>query len=180
MIQIAPISRLRLSRRQMLKLILPLAAWMPAPMLMAAATGKLPPALSSFTAFLDQLIPEDEWSPSASQAGVDAAIIADAQDDKELARVIELGVAWLDAEARKRGAEAFHQMSNKRQMLLVSVAERHRRGTVPRVFFANLRTQAFHHYYADPQTWAALGYAGPPQPRGFMDYQKPLSKEEYR
>jgi len=169
-----PLSRLRLTRRQLLELLLPMAAWLPAPMLLAAATGDVGPGARSFAAFLDLLIPEDDVSPSASQAGVDAAILADAQEDRQLARLVELGVRWLDAEARRDGAPAFHQMAEDRQLLVVSISERQRKGSVPRVFFENMRHQAFGHYYADPRSWGALGYDGPPQPKGFMDYAQPL------
>jgi hypothetical protein len=171
---IEPLSRLRLTRRQLLELLLPLAAWLPAPLLLAAASGDVAPGARSFAAFLDLLIPEDEVSPSASQAGVDAAILAAAQEDRQLARLVELGVGWLDAEARRDGAQAFHEIAEDRQLLVVSIAERQRRGSVPKVFFENMRHQAFGHYYANPRSWPGLGYAGPPQPEGFMDYQNPL------
>ena len=178
-----PIERLnylQLTRRQLLELLLPLAAWLPAPVLLAAATGETAPAVPSFAAFLDALIPEDEVSPSASQAGVDAAILSAAKGDRQLGRLVELGVGWLDAEARRSGAQAFHEMAGDRQLLLISIAERQRKGSLPRVFFENMRHQAFAYYYADPRSWAALGYEGPPQPRGFMDYQQPLATGEDR
>ena len=174
---ILPLSRLQLTRRQLLELLLPLAAWLPAPMLLAAATGDVAPAARSFAAFLDRLIPADEVSPSASEVGVDAAILADAQKNRQLARLVELGVRWLDGEARRDGAQAFHEMAEDRQLLVMRTAERQRPGSVPRVFFENMRHQAVGHYYADPRSWPALGYAGPPQPKGFMDYQQPMARE---
>jgi hypothetical protein len=177
---IDPFTPLKFTRRQLLQLLLPLAAWLPAPMLLAAASGDTKPAAQSFAAFLDLLIPKDEWSPSASAVGVDGAILEQAQQDRQLGRLIELGVGWLDDTAKSQGANAFHELPEDRQLLILSIAEKQRKRTLPRVFFDNLRHQAFGHYYADPRSWTSLGYAGPPQPKGFMDYQQPLTMGEQK
>jgi len=171
---IEPLSPLKFTRRQLLQLLLPLAAWLPAPMLLAAASGDTRPAARSFAAFLDLLLPADEFSPAASEAGVDLALIEQARGDSQLGRLIELGVGWLDRQASTQGVTAFHELAEDRQLLIASIAERQRPGSLPRVFIENMRHHAFGHYYADPRSWAGLGYAGPPQPTGFMDYQQPL------
>ena len=177
---IEPLSPLKFTRRQLLQLLLPLAAWLPAPMLLAAATGDTKPAARSFAAFLDLLLPADEFSPAASEVGVDVALIEQARGDSQLGRLIELGVGWLDRQASRQGVTAFHELAEDRQLLLASIAERQRPGSLPRVFIENMRHHAFGHYYADPRSWGGLGYAGPPQPRGFMDYQQPLATGEER
>jgi hypothetical protein len=177
---IEPLSALKFTRRQLLQLLLPLAAWLPAPMLLAAANGDAQSSKKSFAAFLDLLLPQDEFSPGASAVGVDAALIEQARGDRQLGKIIELGVGWLDRQAQTQGVKGFHELAEDRQLLVVSIAERQRAGSLPRVFFENIRYQAFGHYYADPRSWGGLGYAGPPQPRGFMDYQQPLATGEER
>jgi hypothetical protein len=143
-------------------------------MLFAAASGELDPATRTLAAFLDLLLPEDDSSPSASQVGTDAAILEEAHVDRQLGQLVELGIGWLDGQAKSQGVEAFHQLPEERQLLIASIAERQRARSLPHLFFDNMRYRAFHYYYADPRSWVSLGYSGPPQPRGFADHDRPL------
>ena len=43
-------------------------------------------------------------------------------------------------------------------------------GSAARTFFQATLDDALFHAYADPRAWANLGYVGPPQPIGFMDF----------
>jgi len=167
-------ARLKLTRRQLLELLLPLAAWLPAPLLLASAAGEVGPAARSLAAFLGLLLPADELSPSASQVGVDASLLEEGRSDREFGRLIELGTGWLDGQAKSQGVEAFHQLAEERQLLIVSIAEHQRARSLPRVFFENMRHRAVGHYYANPRTWPGVGYSGPPQPRGFADHDQPM------
>jgi hypothetical protein len=45
--------------------------------------------------------------------------------------------------------------------------------TLPRRLFERVRNDAMRLYYAEAATWGVLGYAGPPQPAGFWDFQQP-------
>jgi hypothetical protein len=176
---VEPFSRLKLTRRQFLEFLLTMSAWLPAPVLLAAASGMSDELPQSFDAFLDVLIPEDE-SPSASQLGVAAAILADAQAEpgSGLGRLIETGITWLDMQARRQGIDAFYQLNEAQQIAIVSMAEQQRERSLARVFFLAVRYKTFHHYYANPRSWISLGYSGPPQPRGFANHDKPLARAE--
>lgn len=120
-------------------------------------------------AYLDTLIPPDE-SPGGGELGVAEKILAKAAKNSRYRRLIEAGSDWLDGEARKHGAERFADLSAAQREGVVTLAAAGKAGIQPLVFFHETRDDAFFHYYAHPRSWSALGYAGPPQPRGFMDY----------
>lgn len=41
-----------------------------------------------------------------------------------------------------------------------------------RQFFNRFRNEIIRTYYSHPESWKKLSYSGPPQPEGFMDYDK--------
>lgn len=122
--------------------------------------------------FLDTLLPAD-GTASATELGVDRLLLEQAADDPALARLIALGCDWLDQAARRHGKPDFPSLSEPRREALLAEAEQATIGSVPGAFFHTLRHHAFGHYYADPRTWTALGYTGPPQPIGFPDFAEP-------
>jgi hypothetical protein len=163
-----------LGRRTFLRLLLGLAAVAPARVLLAAPAEETVRqiSLSALTPYLDTLIPEDGM-PSASQLGVDQALIALVRRQQRYARLVGLGCLWLDEQARARGAENFAALPEAEREALVARAEQSPVSSLPRVFFTFTQRQAFTHYYAQPAAWAGLGFAGPPQPVGFPDFAKP-------
>jgi hypothetical protein len=143
----------RLSRRELLRALLGLATYLPTSFLLAAAgeptTRKF--SLSALGPFLDTLLPEDE-SPSATQLGVHR---------------------WLDQQAMALGAGDFASLQPEQREAIAGRAEQSAPRTLPSAFFRGVRAVAFESYYAHPESWPSLGFAGPPQPRGFMDYAGP-------
>lgn len=121
-------------------------------------------------AWIDTLLPMDEVSPAASEFGVDADIANKARDDPSYLRLISKGCLWLDQQARKRGMQGFAQLDEAGRERIVSLAEQAKTRSVPRAFFERTRSDAFQYYYARPESWDMLNYAGPPQPQGFPDY----------
>jgi hypothetical protein len=160
-----------LGRREFLRLLAGMAAWLPAPMLLAAVPGGKPEPPPAFGPYLDTLLPE-EGSPSASQLGLDQSIIAGASGDPRLQRLVELGCAWLDQQARRRGAADFAGLEEAERIALVRIAERASGRTLPNAFFAHTIYLAYQEYYTNPAAWESLGFAGPPQPRGFMGHDR--------
>ena len=62
---IETLTRLTFTRRELLRLLVPLSAWLPTPVLLAAAACQAKHAPAAFGLFLDTILPEDE-SPSLS------------------------------------------------------------------------------------------------------------------
>ena len=138
----------------------------------AWSTSTKPPEFDTLAAFLDTLIPADE-TPSASQLGVTDKIIATGKKSRRYRKLIEKGCAWLDRQARQLGAAHFSALTETQRERIAQQAENGEGGLVPAFFFEHIKVEAFSHYYADPRIWANLGYAGPPQPLGFMNYTQP-------
>ncbi len=166
------ISKPGFTRRELLRLLVSLSAWLPAPLLLAAVNSKDKPALPpAFGPFLDTLLPADE-SPSATQLGVDTAILESTTSFRKLARLIELGCAWLDRQAGTRGFDGFAALDESLRIEIVTAAEKSANRSLPRVFFKTIHQTAFQHYYSDPRSWPALAYNGPPQPHGFPGHDQ--------
>ena len=129
-------------------------------------------ALGRLAAFLDTLIPDDDMGPGAVRLGVDRKFLAAAKN-RRIRKLMVTGFAWLDEQAKHAGAENFAALGAAERHRIVAQAEASARGSLPYRFFRVSRNVAFFHYYAHPQAWAALGYDGPPQPGGFLDYAEP-------
>ncbi|MFO1195560.1 MAG: gluconate 2-dehydrogenase subunit 3 family protein [Burkholderiaceae bacterium] len=135
----------------------------------ADATSTLAPTLR---AYVDTLIPADE-TPPGSALGVDRALLAKGVR-RDYARLLELGLAWIDRAALAAHGQRFHLLGEAARDAIVGRAAAADAGSLPRVFFVRTRADAFHHYYGQPASWRDLGaYAGPPQPRGFPDFAAP-------
>ena len=165
---------IQFTRRDLIRHLAALSAWLPASVLLAAPTGTsgTDQELRSLGAFLDTLLPAD-ITPGASQLEVDKSIITQARANMRLQRLLTLGCAWLDTQAKERGAEDFAALAQPNRDAIVSAAETSPAQSLPRVFFEQIRGMAFYHYYARPETWPGMAYAGPPQPRGFLDFTQP-------
>jgi len=133
-----------------------------------------PPAKPSFDAtlgaWLDTLIPADE-TPSATQLGVDRMMLAAARNDSDYRIVLDFGRKWLDAQARSRGATEFAALDVAGREAIAARAAG--AGEAPEYYFyLSTREEAFAFYYAQPESWPGMGYRGPPQPLGHMDYAR--------
>jgi hypothetical protein len=170
------VSNLRaLPRRGFLRILLAFSALLPARFPLAAAPlgqAKRRISLAALGPYLDTLIPQDS-TPSATQLGVDEALITDAREHRRFARLLALGCAWLDKQAVDLGAEEFSALDEAARELLVARAERSPRKSLAQQFFLHTQARAFFHYYAQTAAWQGLGYAGPPQPVGFPEQAQP-------
>jgi hypothetical protein len=130
----------------------------------------------TLAAYLDTLIPADE-TPSATQLGVGEKFLSQAETDSNYLRLIKTGCDWLDVQAKQAGAAHFAALSEEQRERLINLAAAGEGGPWVEMFFDRTLADAFSHYYADPRSWRALDYPGPPQPRGFTDYtQAPVRK----
>jgi hypothetical protein len=121
------------------------------------------------------LIPADE-APGATELGVAEKIAVKAAADRDYRELVEQGCDWLDKQARQYGADRFASLSEPQRERVVTLAAEGTAGIGPLIFFNETRSDAFSHYYAHPRSWRPLGYAGPPQPMGFMDYADPPTR----
>jgi hypothetical protein len=123
--------------------------------------------------WIETLLPADEVSPGATELGVAERIVGKALGKPDYLKLLHAGCRWLDRQAQARGKLAYAELDVTGRESIVRVAEQSREKSVPLAFFVYTRNDAFGFYYTQPETWGMLGYPGPPQPRGFMDYTRP-------
>lgn len=123
-------------------------------------------------AFLETLIPSD-LTAGALELGVARKILARASGDAQYRRLVKRGCGWLDGMAKRRGRAGYASLGEGQRDEVTGEAAAAPAGSVPRIFFEVMRSDAFFHYYANPASWEGLGYKGPPQPDGYRDYTEP-------
>jgi hypothetical protein len=116
----------------------------------------------TLTAFVDTLIPEDEFGPSASQTGVVDVLEGALEGNRKRRFQVAMTLAWLNMRARGSFAGADLEVRNA---LVAEMAAMPRR-TWRRDTYMYVRERAMLHYYGDASRALALGFVGPPQPYG--------------
>ncbi len=126
--------------------------------------------LQGLEAWVDTLLPADGELPGAIALGAHQAIEASGRRNATLGALHAAGLDWADAQARSHGAPAFAALTRAQREDVVARAQHSPEGSAPRVFFQSTLDDTFFLHYSDPRSWPALGYDGPPQPRGFPDH----------
>ena len=117
-------------------------------------------------ALADVILPADEHGPAATAVGVvdflDEWVSAPYDPQRRDAKVIRDGLAWLDAEAQRRGGKVFAELAPEKQTDLVD--DILRQGSEARkkayAFWQLFRDRVAGGYYSTPEGWKALGYSG--------------------
>jgi len=122
--------------------------------------------MKTVTALADIIIPADEHGPAASAVGVPEFINEwvsapyDSQQ-KDLA-TIRSGLAWIEAESRRRFKKGFTEAAAEQQTTILDDIVKP--GTAARTeanaFFRVFRDRAAGGYYSTPEGWKAIGYLG--------------------
>jgi len=129
---------------------------------------------ATLSAYVDALVPADGEFPGAVAIGVIPRLLAAIPAEAAYRKLIHEGVLWLDAQARNAGSTSFAALPPAERERIVASAEASPSGSMQRVFFQATRDDVLFHTYTDARSWNGLGYDGPPQPRGFLDYTQPL------
>ena len=162
-----------MNRRRWLQFVSTLLVWLRGTAVAAVITDRRVPdaaQLTAFAPFLDTLLPADA-TPSATGLGIDSHLLA-VHRKAGSAQLLADGCAWLDGQARALGKSGFAALPEAQREAIVGRAATAAPGSLPNVFFQRMRRDAMRAYYALPASWAALGYRGPPQPRGFPDHAR--------
>lgn len=133
-------------------------------------------ARSTLEAYLDTLIPADELGPGALDLDVPEALETALARDASYRQLLDLGCAWLDDQAAFFGEKGFSALGENERSRIVLLAADGEPGSLERTFFETTRRHVFRLYWTRPDAWAGIGYDGPPQPDGFMDYAEPPAK----
>ncbi|MDS4014294.1 MAG: gluconate 2-dehydrogenase subunit 3 family protein [Candidatus Accumulibacter sp.] len=153
-----------LSRRHFLALLATLAAAGGVACSEDAAVSALP--TDALAAFVDTLVPADEFGPSASAVGVHLTLTRKAMDEPELRQLLVNGFRWIDGQTN-RGFAALNAESKNSFLQRMSEMPG---DSLPRALFDQLRDHCFAAYYANSLAWRGLAIDRPPQPAGYPDY----------
>jgi hypothetical protein len=93
-------------------------------------------------------------------------------EENQYRRLIKKGCAWLDRRAKKLNSSSFVYLGEGDRESVMTIAMESDSGSLQKIFFQQMRSDAFRYYYGHPKSWRQIGYGGPPQPNGFPDYDK--------
>ncbi len=125
---------------------------------------------ANLNAWIDTLMPPEPDFAGALALGVADTIVAGIDRDPAYAKLTGEALAWLDGQSRGAGRVSFSALDGEARERIVAAAAASAPGSAPLAFFSATRDDTLFHAYADPRAWVGLGYAGPPQPIGFMDH----------
>jgi len=125
-----------------------------------------PEEMKIVTVLGDIIIPADENGPAASAVGVpdfiNEWVSAPYDAQQKSGKVIRDGLAWIDAESKKRFGKGFADAEAAQQTALLDDIVKE--GTAARKaahsFFTNFRDKVAGGYYSTPEGWKAIGYVG--------------------
>lgn len=123
-------------------------------------------------AFVDTLMPADD-SPAASEVGVHQQLLNRADGDRRYNRLLLNGCLWLENIALKQYNTEFRSLAEQRRITIVELIATGETPRFARIFFNRVQDDLFEIYYSQPGSWRGLGIDRPPQPIGYMNYNKP-------
>jgi len=129
-------------------------------------------ATETLATFLDTLLPADD-SPSASMLNIQGKLTEHASNIHNYPELLALGCQWLDKQAQLSATKSFSLLAKNRQIKVVELAEKSKKGSIEKLFFDRIRQDAFTIYYSQPESWKALGISAPPQPMGYLNHSSP-------
>jgi ribosomal protein S20 len=118
------------------------------------------------TALADLILPADEFGPAASAVGVpdfiDEWVSAPYEQQVKDRGVIREGLAWLDAETKRRANKAFVEAGAEIQGAILKdiTTDGTEARKKARAFFILFRDRAAGGYYSTREGWTAIGYTG--------------------
>ncbi|MFN3588687.1 MAG: gluconate 2-dehydrogenase subunit 3 family protein [Spirosomataceae bacterium] len=123
-----------------------------------------PEELKTIQVLCDIIIPADEVSGSASQAGVPAFIEFMAKDQPSYQTPLRGGIKWIDNFSTKKFGKSFAQLSNKQQIEIVELIAYPQEAT-PEVsqgvaFFSRMRDLTISGFYTTPMGFQDVDYKG--------------------
>ena len=118
------------------------------------------------TAMGDLIVPADEFGPAASAVGVpdfiDEWVSAPYEAQQKDGKVIREGLAWIDAESKKRFKKGFADCAAADQTAIFDDIVKDNTDAHKKAFnfFKLFRDRVTGGYYSTPEGWKAIGYVG--------------------
>ena len=119
----------------------------------------------TLTAFVDTLLPDDEYGPSASSIGAVDALKSTFGGSSIRQAELRLLAVWLDLASGR----SFSGSSPERRHAVVSKLDRLHESTIRWKIYRRARGAVMLHYFSSAERVMALGLPGAPQPDGYPD-----------
>jgi hypothetical protein len=110
--------------------------------------------------------------PGSQEINISNKVMNYMNKDRNAATYFDAGFWNLEALSKSRYKKSFYELKNQEH---INILINYIKGKNS-FFYNNFRNLIFRLYYSDPVAWKKLSYAGPPQPKGFMDYSEPPQK----
>jgi hypothetical protein len=132
------------------------------------------------------IIPTDN-DPGAREAGAVFELDRIVSGSDKLKQLYIEGIEWLDYMAKKiSNKESFIDLSHDEKIKILQIADsgrlpyihkvylfiKYRNTRIARTFFSIIKEQTFESFYTSEIGWKVVGYQGPPQWSGHLDYYK--------
>ena len=132
------------------------------------------------------IIPSDN-SPGAREAGIVFAIDNSISENKRLQTIYQKGIEWLDFKAKElTGRDSYLDLNQDERIEILKIADQYRsslsrRAIAPAVdrenlignqFFKDVVRRTIDIFYTSDLGWKVVGYHGPPQWAGNLNYNK--------
>lgn len=127
---------------------------------------------ATLSRIVDRIVPRDE-SPGAVDLGIDVQLIAEMDAGAETAMVYGRMLDAIDRSSRESHRAPFIDLGEAQKDAVLLALSRSPVDAPGLPGWVRLRQQTMALYYARPESWPALGLAGPPQPAGYVDYTEP-------
>jgi hypothetical protein len=119
---------------------------------------------ATLQAFVDTILPEDDFSPAASALGVDSEIMAIVEGSELFTRLFVLVCDWLD----QIGDTPFAYLSPDDRGLVLDYMAQADPDVLEGRFYRLVRLLTLEFYYAHPDALAGLDLDPAPQPAGYL------------
>ena len=119
--------------------------------------------------YVDILIPEDEYTPSASSLGIHLEILGKINAESFYKKIFDAGCNWLDQGI----TPSWRNLTEDQRVQVVQLMEQSKPKTLQKSYFLIMRELTMQSYYSRKESWNGLGIDSPPQPDGYLHLIKP-------
>jgi hypothetical protein len=123
----------------------------------------------SLTAFVDTLLPQDEFGPAASSTGAVEQLMNTFSGSVIRQAELMLLIAWLNIDARGSFANA----SESARHQVVESIDQLPATTIRWRIYRRARASVMRHYFGSAERCTQMGLPGAPQPEGYPDAHLP-------
>jgi len=113
--------------------------------------------------------------PGATGSGIHERVLKIISERNDPGRIFDHGMDYIERQSLNIYGKSFYMLDEegRRSIIMKLITDSHPKS--PQVFFfTKYREIVIVSYYTSKKVWKGLGYNGPPQPKGFMDYYRPV------